>query len=309
MAVAGIAIACPVVAQQARVPVIGMLVVSNPEPFRSVFLDGMRALGYVDGKTMRIEYRSAEGDADKLPALAAELVRMKVDVLVANQTPAVHAVAKATKTIPIAMQSGDPVATGLVTSLARPDGNLTGMSSTTADLGGKMLELLRELNPAIKRVGVLSNRNDPFTKPFLKLIEEPAKRIGIEVSTVGVAGPAEFESAYAVLLKSKIEAVIIQPSLPRRQAIDLSIKHRLPSISPSAPFADEGALLAYSANLADIYRALAGYVDRILKGAKPGDLPIQLPKTFELAVNQKTAKALGLTIPRSILARADRVIE
>jgi putative ABC transport system substrate-binding protein len=207
------------------------------------------------------------------------------------------------------MQAGDPVATGVVASLARPGGNVTGMSSTTAELGGKLLELVREVLPGIKKIGVLWNRTDPFSKPFLKQIEEPAAREGIEISAVGVTSAAEYDGAFAALLKLRAEAVVIQPSLQRPQVVELALKHRLAPFAPSSPFADDGALLAYSAKLTDVYRTLAVYVDKILKGAKPADLPIQQPTVFELAVNQKTAKALGLTIPRSILARADRVIE
>jgi putative ABC transport system substrate-binding protein len=310
MALAGIAVAWPAAAQQAgRMPVIGILMSSNPEPFRSMFLDSLRALGYVDGKNIRIEYRNAEGDADLLARNAAELVRMKVDVLVPVQTPSVLAAKNATSLIPIAMQSGDPVATGIVTSLARPVGNITGMSSTTAELGGKLLELAREVNPSLKRVSVLANRNDPFTKHFLKQIEDAGAVLGVDVSSVGVAGSAEYGGAFTAFLKRRADAVVLQPSLSRKEAIELAMKHRMLSISPSASSVADGVLIGYSPRFADMYRALAGYVDKILKGAKPADLPIQQPTVFELAVNRKTANAIGIAIPKSILARADRIIE
>ena len=310
VALTGAAIAWPVLAQQpGRVPTVGVLFISNPEPFRSYFLEGMRALGHIDGKNIRIEYRNAESDFARLAQFAAELVRVKVDVIVAVQTPAVHAAKKATHTIPIAFTAGDPVGTGLVQSLARPGGNATGMSSTTAELGGKLLEVAREMLPSIKRVAVLANRQDPFTKPFLKLIEDAGLVAGIDIAQVSVAGPAEFEAAFTTFVKLKADAVIVQPSLPRKPALDLAMKHRLPSISPSAPFATDGGLLAYSAKLSDTYGRVSEYVDKILMGAKPADLPIQQPTLFELTINRKTATALGLTIPNSLLVRADRIVD
>jgi len=296
-------------AQSPKQPLIGVLFISNPEPFRTYFLDRMRELGHVEGKSIRLEYRNAEGDSARLSQFAAELVRIKVDVIVAVQTPAVHAAKKATGAIPIAFTAGDPVGTGLVQSLARPGGNATGMSSTTAELGGKLLEVARELLPSLQRMAVLANRHDPFTKPFLKQIEEAGLTAGIAISQVSVAGSAEFEAAFAAFVKLKADAVIVQPSLPRKPALELATKHRLPSISPSAPFVTDGGLLAYSAKFAETYGKVAEYVDKILKGAKPADLPIQQATLFELAVNRKTARALGISIPQSILARADRVID
>jgi len=183
------------------------------------------------------------------------------------------------------------------------------MSSTTAELSGKLLELLRELKPSIRRVAVLANRQDPFTKPFLRQIEDAGAATGIGISQVSVAGVAEFGAAFAAFVEMKADAVVVQPSLPRKPAVELAMKHRLPMASPTSAFVDDGGLLSYSAKLSDVYRALAGYVDKILKGAKPADLPIQQPTTFEFAVNRKTAQALGLTISKSILARADRVVE
>lgn len=314
LAIAGgaIAIAIPAAAwaQPAKgIPQIGVLFIANAEPFKSAFLEGLRQRGYVEGRNIQIEYRSAEGKSELLPKLAVEFVQAKVDIIVATQTPAVQAAKSATREIPIVMTAGDPVGTGLVASLARPGGNITGMSSTTAELGGKNLELIRELRPATKRVAVLANATDPFTKPFLEQIQAAGKVLRIEISTFAVSGVEEFKAAFSEMAKLRVDAVIVQPSLPRKAALELVMQHRLPSISPTAAFVSEGGLLSYSARLEDQYRGVADYVDRILKGAKPADLPIQQASTFELAVNLKTAKSIGVTVPKSILARADRVIE
>lgn len=292
-----------------RVPRIGVLFIANQEPFKSAFREGLRQRGYIEGQNIHLEYRSAEGKPELLPKLAAEFVNSKVDLIVATQTPAVQAAKSATREIPIVMTAGDPVGTGLVASLARPGGNITGMSSTTAELGGKTLEFIRELRPATKRVAVLANSADPFTKPFLEQIQAAGKVLRIEISPFVVRVAEEFKSAFAEMAKLRMDAVIVQPSLPRKAALELVMQHRLPSISPTAAFVNEGGLLSYSAKLEDQYRGVADYVDRILKGAKPADLPIQQASTFELAVNLKTARAIGVTIPKSILARADRVIE
>jgi len=297
-------------AQQAKaIPRIGVLFIANPEPFKSAFLEGLRRRGYVEGQSIHVEFRSADGNPDLLPKLAAEFIQAKVDIIVATQTPAVQAAKNATTEIPIVMQAGDPVGTGLVASLARPGGNITGMSSTTAELGGKTLEFLRELRPATTRVAVLANAADPFTKPFLAQLQSAGKVLRIEISPFVVHGPGEFKSAFTAIAKLRADAVIVQPSLPRKAALELVMQHRLPSLSPTAAFVNEGGLLSYSAKLEDQYRGVADYVDKILKGAKPADLPIQQATTFELAVNLKTARAIGVTIPKSILARADRVIE
>lgn len=296
-------------AQQARVPRVGVLSISNLEPALGFLREALRNLGYVEGKSIVIEVRSAEGKADILPALAAELVRLKVDVIVASGTPPAHAAKQATSTIPIVIGAGDPVGTGLVASLARPGGNITGMSLATPELAAKTLEFIREIRPAGRSVAVLANATDPFTKPFLELIHAAARNLGMDILPAMVRGPDEFDAVFAEWAKSKVGAVIIQPSLPRRRSIELALKHQFVSASPSLPFVAEGGLVGYAPSLKDQNRKIAIYVDRILKGAKPADLPLEQPTVFELAVNMKTARAIGVTIPPAVLFRAGQVIE
>lgn len=297
-------------AQSSRVPRLGVLGNANMEPGFGFFREMLRELGYIEGKNILMEIRSAEGRPNSLQVLAAELVRLKVDIIVAFQTPAVQAAKLATSTIPIVMgTAGDPVGTGLVASLARPGGNITGMSGTTAELAAKTLEIIRQIRPATARVGVLANLADSFTKTFLEQILGAGRNLGIDIRPAMVRGTEEFDAAFMQWAAMRVDAVIVQPSLPRKPAIDLALKHRLPSVSPSSPFADAGGLIGYSANPRDVSRKAATYVDRILKGAKPADLPVEQPTKFDLIVNLKTAKELGLTIPESVLFRADRVIE
>ena len=312
---AGALFAAPLArAQQAqpsgKKPVIGFLILANPEPVFSLFKAEMQKLGYFDGKNIQIEFRSAEGKAERLAGLAAELVRLKVDVLVAVQTPAVTAAKQATSQIPIVMAgAGDPVATGLVASLARPGGNITGASGISAEISGKILELIREIMPSAKRVAVLANAADPFTKPFLEQIQLGGQRLSLEISPIMIRETSELNAAFPDMVKRRTDAVIVQPSLQRGAAAELALAHRIPAVSPTGQFTGEGGLLSYAANLADLQRVSADYVDRILKGAKPADLPVQQASRFDLAVNLKTAKALGITIPRSVLLRTDKVIE
>ena len=295
---------------QAGVPRIGALFVGNPEPSWRLFRDGLRALGYIEGRTVRFELRTAGGESGRLSGLADELVRLKVDLIVAFQTPAVAAAKQATRDIPIVMAtSGDPVANRLVASLARPGGNITGMASATAELGGKTLELIRELLPKARRVAVLANTTDPFTTPFLEHIGRGANAVSIAVQPLMVRDAADFDAAFAAMRRDGADAFIHQPSLPRMRAIELGLQHRLPSISPSRPYAEAGGLMSYAADLAVQLREAATYVDRILKGAKPAELPVAQPTKFELVVNLRTAKALGLTLPASLVDRADEVIE
>ncbi len=297
------------VAQRPKVRRIGALVLGNPEPFLSLLREGLRDLGYTEGQHIQIELRSAEGNPGLLPARAAELVRLKVDIIVAYQTPAVQAARHATSDIPIVMApAGDPVGTGLISSLARPGGNITGLSGTTSELGAKNLELIREIVPAAARVTVLANATDPFTKPFLDQILLAGPAVGIAVSPLMLRVSDDFDAAFSAANQQRPDALIVQPSLPRNKTVALSLKHRLPAISPSQLFAEEGGLMSYSASVA-WSREAAVYVDRLLKGAKPADLPVQQPTKYELVINLKIAKALGLTIPPTLLARADRVIE
>jgi putative ABC transport system substrate-binding protein len=297
-------------AQQPKLPRIGVLVPANPEPFWSAFRQGLREHGYIEAQNIQFEFRSADGKPNLLPVLAAEIVRLKVEIIVASQTPAVVAAKQATTEIPIVMAAaGDPVGTGLVASLARPGGNITGLSGTTAELGGKILELIREMLPSTRRVAVLANAADPFTKPFLKQIEVGGRALDMGIQAIMVRGTDEFAAAFAAMEQERADAVIVQPSLPRKPAIVLALKHHLPPISPTPLFPAEGGLMSYSAKQNDLYRRAAYYIDRILKGAKPADLPVEQPTRFELVVNLKTAKALGLEIPPMVLARADEVIE
>lgn len=295
--------------QQRRVPVIGVLVPANPDTFRIPFEEGLAKLGYVPGQNIVVDFRSADGRPDRLAVLAAELVRRKVDVLVAFQTPAAHAVRDATREIPIVIASGDPIGTGLVNNLAHPGGNITGYSSTAAELGIKTIDLMRELLPSLRLVAVLANAADPFTRSFLGQIEAGGNHSGVEIRPVLVRGADEFAAAFAEFDRWRAEAIILQPSLPRSLALELIWKRRLPALSPIRDFAVEGGLISFGANFRVLYADTAVYVDKILRGSKPGDLPVQQPTKFELVINLKTAKALGLNVPTALMARADEVIE
>jgi putative ABC transport system substrate-binding protein len=310
IALLGAAAAWPAVtfAQAKRKARVAVLVVSNPEPFVGLVKQGLRARGYADGE-LQFEVRSALGKLEALPALAAELVEHKPDILVGWQTPPVHALKQATTTIPIVMMAGDPLATGVVANLARPGGNVTGMSATTAALGGKTLELIRELLPAATRIAILANARDPFTKAFLAQIHEAGRVVAMETRSLPVHGPTEYAGTFAEFAKWRADAIIVQPSLPRDAAISLALRHRFPSISPTSLFPAAGGLMSYAASVNPLYSEVAAYIDKILKGAKPGDLPVQQPTTFELVINLKTANALGISVPRALLLRADKVID
>ena len=299
-------------AQQARMPTIGVLLTGNPDPeiFLKGFREALREAGYIDGQNIRLEVRSADGRAALLPERAAELVRLKVDLIVTSLTPAAQAAKQATSEIPIVMApAGDPVATGLVASLARPGGNLTGMSAATADLAGKTLELIREVIPSARRVAVLANEVDPFTRPLLEQIGQGARALGIEIVAVMTQPAAPLEAAFEAMSGKQVDALVVQGSVLSQDAFDLAIKHRLPSFASNRQVARSGGLMTYSASAAEVYREAAGYIDKILKGRKPADLPVSLPTRFELVINLKTAKALGMTISPTLLARADEVIE
>jgi putative ABC transport system substrate-binding protein len=291
---------------------LGVLVLGNPDPgpFMTALRQGLRNLGYVEGQSYHFEFRSAGGKPANLAPLAAELVALKVDVLVAFQTPAAVAAKRATRDIPIVMGGvGDPVATGLVASLARPGGNITGVSGVTAELGAKNLDLIREVLPSVRRIAVLANAPDPFSKPFLENIQAAAKTLNIEIRAMMIHSPDELEAQIAAIEAWQGQAVIVQPSLPHRQIVDLTLKHRLPAFCPNFGFTAAGGLMSYGADFEVLYRKSASFVDKILKGRKPADLPVELPTTFQLIVNLKAAKALGLTIPGTLLTRADNVIE
>jgi putative ABC transport system substrate-binding protein len=302
----------PGTAETAKVPTIGVLVVESPasQRFGRLFREDMRELDYVEGKNVRYEFRSDGGQGSRLPALAAELVGLKVDLIVAWFTPAALAARQATRQIPIVMALvGNPVENGLVESLARPGGNVTGMAALGAELAGKCVDLVRELVPSAHRIAALVNAPDPFSKPFLRQIQLNGEASGTAIEPIMIQSTAELDPAFTAMEKERPDAAIVQPSLPIKRVAELAIKSRIPAMSFIRDFANEGGLMSYGSEEADAYRKAAVYVDKILKGAKPADLPVQQPTKFELVVNLKTAKALGLTIPPSILARADEVIE
>jgi putative tryptophan/tyrosine transport system substrate-binding protein len=298
--------------QQPKVPTIGALVIGNinPEQFWREFRQGLRDLGYVEGQNIRFEFRSAEGHLDRLPELAAELVRLKVDIIVTWFTPTALAAKQATHEIPIVMaETGDPVGTGLVASLPRPGGNVTGMAAATAELAGKSVQLIRDMLPSARRVTALANATDPFSKPFLEQIKLGGEATGTTINPVRISSSDEFETAFASMEKDRPDAVIVQPSLPTKRAAELALKHRVPAVSVPRWFAEEGGLMAYSPRYVVLFRKAAVYVDKILKGAQPADLPVEQPTHFDLVINMKIAKALGLEIPPTLLGRADEVIE
>jgi putative ABC transport system substrate-binding protein len=287
---------------------IGVLLISGPEPL-GPFREALGDLGYFDGKNIRFEVRSAQGQDARLPQLASELVRSQVDVLIAVQTPAAQAAKNATRSIPIVVMAGDPIATGLVSNLARPDGNVTGLSATAAEAAAKSLELIPEIKPGARRVGLLGNADDPFMKPFFEQIQRGAPIVHLEIHEVIVNGGDELKNAFASIARDRVDAVVVQGSLPVKLTVDLALKYRLPSLSTQKSAVQAGMLMSYSASFAERARVIASYVDKILKGAQPADLPVQQPTKYEIAINLKTAKALGLVVPPLLLARADAVIE
>jgi len=297
-----------------KLPRIGVLVSATPpHPFADAFRRGLRPLGYVEGENIAIEWRYTEGQSDRAAALARELVQLGVDVIVAHFTPAVRAAMVATQTIPIVMApAGAPVQSGFVDSLAHPGGNVTGLSAMDAELGGKRLQLLREVIPNLARVAALASSvsTDPFSRPFVDDMQAAATIAGIQLVPVLVNGPNDFENAFAAMAKAEAQAVIVQGLFdPHRKIIELAAKHRLPVMSGNRETAAAGGLISYSAKFAELYERAALYVDKILKGAKAADLPVEQPTSFELVVNIKTARALGLTASPLLLAQADEVIE
>jgi putative ABC transport system substrate-binding protein len=272
----------------------------------------MRELGYVEGRTIAIEWRYADALFARAVELARELLQLKVDVIAAHHTPAVKASMSVTSTIPIVMSpAGAPLQVGLVKSLAKPGGNVTGLSSMEAELGSKRLELLVDIIPGLRRVAVLGAKTDPFTKPYVQDFQNAAGRIGLQLQPVLVDGPREFDDAFAEISRASAQAVVIQPLFQphTRKVVELAAKHHLALMSSYADTTQAGGLISYSADHAAYFQRAASFVDKILKGAKPGDLPIEQPNKFELVINLKTAKALGLTIPPSLLLRADQVID
>jgi putative ABC transport system substrate-binding protein len=301
--------------ETAKVARIGYLAPAREVITYQAFLQGLRDHGYVEGRNVVIEYRSAEEKLDRLPALAAELVRLKVDV-VAAVTAAALAAKQATPTIPIVFPAvSDPVAAGLVVGFARPGGNATGLSLFAPDLVGKSMELLKQAAPGVSRVAVLwdpAGTAEGQGKALLKSAEVAARALGVQLHVVGPRGPEDFDRAFEEIARARADALMVLSSATffqrRRRLVDLAAKGRLPAMYPAPRFVSEGGLMSYAPNTPGQYRRAAAYVDKILKGAKPADLPVEQPTKFELVINVKAAKALGLTIPHSLLVRADHVV-
>jgi putative ABC transport system substrate-binding protein len=299
-----------------KVPRIGILSpFSLPDSahWHQAFRHGLRDLGWVEGRNISIEYRFAEGKDDRLPEFASELVALKVELIVATTISAAQASKNATRTIPIVLTAaGDPVATGLVESLAKPGGNVTGLSQMSPEMAGKRLQLLKEIVPNVARVAVMWNPQTPTSVLAWKEIQLAARDLGVQLHSLEVRTPHEFDKAFEEA-RARTGAVAIMPSplfvRNLRRIADLAAKSGLPAISHVTEFAESGGLVAYGPDRADLFRRAAGYVDRILKGAKPADLPVEQPTKFELVINLKTAKSLGLTIPPAVLARADEVLK
>jgi putative tryptophan/tyrosine transport system substrate-binding protein len=304
--------------QPKKVPRIGYLTGATPDGQLDrieAFRQGLRELGYVEGKNIVIEWRSAEGTLDRLPARAAELVRLKVDIIVTAGPPATRSAKEATVTIPIVFaQDGDPVASGFVASLARPGGNITGLSTLAPELSGKRLELLKEIVPRLSRVAVLGNSTNPANAQVLKETELAAGVFGVKLQYLDVLDPKDIETAFRAASKGRADAVLMTVSggvvlSQRTQVVELAAKSRLPAMYIIREYVETGGLMSYGVSLIDLDRRAATYVDKILKGAKPADLPVEQPTKFEFIINLTAAKQIGLTIPPNVLVRADRVIK
>ena len=296
---------------------IGVLLPGTPESFSlrtRAFLGGLRDLGYVEGKTIEIDWKWGQDRVETLSGIADELVRSNADVIVTGGTPAAQALKAATSTIPIVMAIiGDPVAAGLVGNLARPSGNVTGFSIVAPELGGKRLELLKEIVPGVSAIAVLLNNRNPQSQIELKEMRSAAQAMGLQLYPAEISTEVGLEDAFAAMNKAAVQALVVltDPILfsLRKKAVDLANRNRLPAMYFFQGFAEEGGLMSYGPSDADLFRRSAGYVDRILKGAKPGDLPIEQPTKFELFINLGAARMLGVTVPESFLLRADKVIE
>jgi putative tryptophan/tyrosine transport system substrate-binding protein len=309
----------PAEAQQPKkVPRVGFLVPGSPSSYSDrieAFRQGLRELGYVEGKNIVVEYRYAELKPDRLPELAAELVNLKVDVIVTGGGVITHAAKSATNTIPIIMaQDSDPVANGFVASLARPGGNITGLSNVAPDISGKQLELLKEIIPKLSQVGVLGTPpNNPGNTQQLREIELAAAALKVKLQYLAVRSPKEIETAFRAAGDGRADAVLVLPgsifNSHRTQLVKLAVKSRLPAMYNHSEYVIDGGLITYGASLPDLDRRAASYVDKILRGAKPADLPVEQPQKFELVINLKAAKQIGLTIPPNVVARAHRVIK
>ena len=299
-----------------RIGILANVPLTDPEGARlwGAFIRGLRELGYVEGQNITIEWRVSEGKYERLPDLAAELVRVKVDVIVAPASQGPFAAKQATRTIPIVMTgTADPVGSGLVASLARPGGNVTGLSTLAPEIVGKRLELLKEIVPRASRVAILWNPTNPSHPLLLGEAKAAARLLRVQLQLLEARGPDEFEGAFAAMTKERAGALLVLRDgmflLHRRRIMDLVAKSRLPVMYAAREDVDAGGFMSYGPSAPDLFRRAAIYVDKILKGAKPADLPVEQPTKFELVVNLKTAKTLGLTIPQSVLIRADHVIQ
>jgi putative ABC transport system substrate-binding protein len=305
--------------QAAKVPRIGFLSAATSgvsSPVLDAFRQGLRELGWVEGQNIVVDYRLTEGRSDRLPDLAAKLVRLKVDIIVAEATQGVAAAKNATETIPIVMISGsaDPVGLGFIASLARPGGNVTGLSySVGPEIVGKGLELLKEIVPKVRRVAILSNPASPVQPLFIKELNGAARSLGVQLQLLEVRGPNQFEGAFAAMANERVGALLVVADavfvFHRTRLADLAARSRLPAAYGSRANVEAGGLMSYGPSVRDLFRRSATFVDKILKGAKPGDLPVEQPTKFEMLINLKAAKALGLTIPQSLLQRADEIIQ
>ena len=300
--------------KMARIGFLGNSTAALESNLVGPFRDGLRDLGYEEGRNITIEYRWAEGKYDRFPSLVAELIAAKVDVIVTAGTPATLAVKKATASIPLIMVAvGDPIGTGIVASLAHPGGNITGLSSIAPELEGKRLELLREIIPKLANIAVLWNPANPFHKASLKQAQAAAQTLRMKVQSVAVRTREELENTLTAILRDPPEALLVLADRVflhnRARLMDFAAEHRLPGVYAYRELVEAGGLMSFGPNYADMHRRAATFVDKILKGAKPADLPVEQPTKFELLINLKAAKALGLTVPPSLLARADEVIE
>jgi putative ABC transport system substrate-binding protein len=305
---------CSLAQAQSKVPRVGILFIGGrDQPHLDEFKEGLKELGYSEGKNIAFEYRYAEGRYVRLTDLADELVRDHVNVLVTTSTIGALAAHKATQTIPIVITTGNPVEQGLAESLAKPGGNVTGLSVLLSDLSGKRLELLKEASPKVTRIAAFWSPYGDSSAIGFRAIQEAAKTVAVRLHFVELRTAGDIDKGFAEL-PSQVNAILIAGSNPfvtlhSKQIAELALKHRLPGMYPTRQFAEEGGLLAYGPLISDLYRRAAFYVAKILKGAKPADLPIEQPTKFELVINLKTAKQIGLTIPPNVLARADRVIK
>jgi putative ABC transport system substrate-binding protein len=308
-----IALCASAQAQPKKIPRIGFLSPFSPSDTpHQAFQEGLRDLGWIEGKNISIEYRYANGMEDRLAGLVGELVRQKVDIIVTSVTTDTLAAKSATSTIPIVMAAGDPLVTGIVGSLAQPGANITGLSQMAPELSGKRLEVLKEIVPKLSRVAVLWNPEIRVSKLSWEEMQHPARELKIQVHSLEIRSPDDLKKAFEKATRARVDALVIMPDPVTRSNLkriaDLAIKNRLPSVFHIREFADAGGLMAYGPDRSDLFRRVATYVDKILKGAKPADLPVEQPMKFEFVINLKTAKALNLTIPQSVLYRADKVI-